>query len=128
LFQVFAVAVIFNKNKEILLVKSTYQRFYPWGLPGGSLDYGESAEAAALREVWEETGLQIEVERLLLVNTWKPDRVGVYYLCRVISGEFQPSEEVSEMGYFSMNNLPDVRLQDIDLIKQLFGMMKNELA
>jgi ADP-ribose pyrophosphatase YjhB (NUDIX family) len=53
LFQVFAAAVIFNNDNEILLVRSTYQRFHPWGLPGGSLDYGESAEDAALREVWE---------------------------------------------------------------------------
>jgi ADP-ribose pyrophosphatase YjhB (NUDIX family) len=128
LFQVFAVAVIFNEDREILLVKSTYQRFHPWGLPGGSLEYGESAEEATLREVWEETGLRIEVQRLLLVKTWKPDRIGLYYLCRIMDGEFHPSDEVSEMGYFSLDKLPDVATLDVDMIKRLFEMMEHELA
>ena len=119
LFQVFAAAVIFNNDNEILLVKSTYQRFHPWGLPGGSLDYGESAEDATLREVWEETGFQVEIERLLLVKTWRPDRLGLYYLCKIIGGEFRPTDEVSEFGYFSLEHLPDVRPVDVNMIKQL---------
>ena len=53
LFQVFAAGVIFNQENKILLVKSTYQRFHPWGLPGGSLEYGESPEDAVKREVSE---------------------------------------------------------------------------
>ena len=119
LFQVFAAAVIFNNDNEILLVKSTYQRFHPWGLPGGSLDYGESAEDAALREVWEETGFQVEIERLLVVKTWRPDHVGLYYLCRITGGEFHSTDEVSEFAYFSLEHLPDVRPVDVNMIKQL---------
>jgi ADP-ribose pyrophosphatase YjhB (NUDIX family) len=120
LFYVFAAAVIFNDKKEILLVKSTYQRFHPWGLPGGSLEYGESPEDAVLREVREETSLKVEVEFLLFVKSWTPDRVGMYYLCSIRDGEFQPSEEVSEIGYFPLNDLPDVSPLDVDLIKQIY--------
>ena len=120
LFQVFAVAVIFDLNKRILLVKTTYNRFHPWGLPGGGLEYGESAESAIVREMYEETNLRIEIERFLFVKSWKPDRVGLYYLCKVIGGEFQPSDEVSELGYFSQDNLPDVRLEDKGLIKSIY--------
>lgn len=122
LFQVFAAGVIFNEDDEILLVKSTYQRFHPWGLPGGSLEYGESAEEAVKREVWEETGLVIEIKRLLLVKTWSPDRVGMYYLCEVTGGGIHPTDEVSEAGYFSLDDLPDVRSVDIGLIKELHRM------
>jgi 8-oxo-dGTP diphosphatase len=128
LFQVFAAAVIFDQNKNILLVKSTYQRFHPWGLPGGSLNYGEHPEGAVLREVWEETGLEIDVEKLLLVNAWLPDRVGLYYLCRVTGGVFRPSDEVSEFDYFSLDNLPDIRPIDTDMIKRLHQMVEHELA
>lgn len=128
LFQVFVAAVIFDPDKNVLLVKSTYQRFHPWGLPGGSLEYGEHPEEAVLREVWEETGLNIEIEKLLLINTWRPDRVGMYYLCRVTGGEFRPSDEVSEFAYFSLDSLPDVRSLDIDLIKQIYKIMEYELA
>jgi ADP-ribose pyrophosphatase YjhB (NUDIX family) len=52
LFQVFAAAIIFDEHKRIFLVKVTYQRFHPWGLPGGALEYGESSESAVIREVW----------------------------------------------------------------------------
>jgi len=127
LFQVFAAAVILNKNKEILLVKSTYQRFHPWGLPGGSLNYSETAEEAVQREVWEEMSLKIEIESLLFVKTWSPDRVGMYYLCTIADGVFQPSDEVSEMGYFPLNGLPDVRPVDVELIRQVFETVENEL-
>jgi len=128
LFQVFAAAVIFDRDKRVLLVKSTYQRFHPWGLPGGSLDYGERPEDAVIREVWEETGLNVEVERFLLVKTWSPDRVGLYYLCRITGGEIHPTDEVSEIGYFSLGDLPDVRPVDVDMIKQLYKIMEHELA
>ena len=128
LFQVFSVAIIFNINKKILLVKTTYNRFHPWGLPGGSLEYGETTEESLLREICEETSLQIEIERFLFVKTWAPDRVGLYYLCRVTDGEFKPSDEVSELGYFSPDNLPDVRLEDVGLIKRIYEEAAYELA
>jgi ADP-ribose pyrophosphatase YjhB (NUDIX family) len=128
LFQVFAAAVILDPNKKVLLVKSTYQRFHPWGLPGGSLEYGEQPEEAVLREVWEETGLTVCIERFLLVRSWLPDRVGMYYLCRITDGTFHPTDEVSEFDYFAIDNLPDVRPIDVDVIKRLHRMVKNELA
>ncbi len=128
LFQVFAAAVILDEGKNILLVKSTYQRFHPWGLPGGSLEYGEHPEEAVVREVWEETGLRICIEKLLLVKSWQPDRVGMYYLCRVTGGTFYPSDEVSEFAYFSLDDLPDVRPWDQDMLKKLHGLAEHELA
>ncbi|HKG55357.1 MAG TPA: NUDIX hydrolase [Anaerolineales bacterium] len=128
LFQVFAAAVIFDEEKNIFLVKSTYQRFHPWGLPGGSLEYGEHPEEAVIREVWEETGLHICIEKLLLVNSWLPDRVGLYYLCRIIDGTFHPTDEISEFAYFSLEDLPDIRPIDVGMIKRLHGMVDHELA
>jgi|SRR5687768_14800150 len=124
LFQVFAAGVIFNQENKILLVKSTYQRFHPWGLPGGSLEYDESPEEAVKREVWEETGLIVEVKRFLLVKTWSPDRVGMYYLCEITGGEIYPTAEVSEAAHFSLDDLPDVRSVDVDMINQLYKMVE----
>jgi 8-oxo-dGTP diphosphatase len=119
-FQVFSAAVIFDNDNKVMLVKSTYQRFHPWGVPGGSLNYGEPPDAAVIREVWEETSLKVEVKSLLFVKTWIPDRVGLYYLCSIAEGEFRPSDEVSECGYFSLDALPDVRPLDVFLIQQIY--------
>ena len=119
LFQVFVAAVIFNSEKQILLVKSTYQRHYPWGLPGGSLEYGESPESAVVREVLEETGLTVEVKKFLFIKTWLPDRVGIYYLCDIMDGTFRSNAEVSEMGCFPLDNPPMVTPLDRDLIENL---------
>jgi 8-oxo-dGTP diphosphatase len=128
LFQVFAAAVILDEDKNILLVKSTYNRFHPWGLPGGGLEYGEHPEEAIIREVWEETGLRVDVEKLLLINTLRPDRVGMYYLCRITGGTFYPTDEVSEFAYFPLENLPDVRTFDRDMLRRLHAMVEHELA
>jgi 8-oxo-dGTP diphosphatase len=128
LFQVFAAAVILDEEKNILLVKSTYNRFHPWGLPGGSLEYGEHPEDAVIREVQEETGLTICIEKLLLIKSWTPDRVGMFYLCKVTGGSFYPSDEVSEFAYFSLDNLPDVRPLDKEMLRRLHGLVEHELA
>ncbi|MCX6709707.1 MAG: NUDIX hydrolase [Candidatus Woesearchaeota archaeon] len=48
----------------MVLVERKYQPF-GWALPGGFIEYGETAEDAAVREAFEETGLEVEIERLL---------------------------------------------------------------
>jgi len=121
LFQVFVAAVVFDEQDRVLLVKTTYNRAHPWGVPGGSLEYGETPEDAVVREVWEETSLKVEIDRFLFVKTWIPDRVGMYYICHIEDGEFTPSEEVSEFGYFSLDDLPDVRPLDVTLIEQVYA-------
>lgn len=131
LFIVGVSAVIFDDEFRIFLGKSTYQRFHPWGLLGGGLEYGEDTEDAIVREVWEETSLRIKVDRLLLTRSFAPDKFILYYLCTVQDGVFQPSDEVSEAGFFSIEALPDIRPRDFDVIKQIFEMMgsqKHELA
>jgi 8-oxo-dGTP diphosphatase len=131
LFQVFSAAVIFDDQKRIFLVKLTYQRFHPWGLPGGGLEYSETAEDAVIREVWEETGLKVRIEKLLLNRTVPPDKFAMYYLCTITDGVFEPSDEVSEYGYFQLDNLPDIRPRDYALINEIFELMgykEHELA
>jgi ADP-ribose pyrophosphatase YjhB (NUDIX family) len=70
-----------------------------WILPGGGREAGESEEDCVRREMFEETGLKIAVERLLMEDADLPE--GIYqryktYLCRVISGEAKPGYEPEE--------------------------------
>ena len=52
-----------DEPDQILLMKRSDNQH--WGLPGGYVEPGESVHSAAQREVWEETGYEIEVGRLV---------------------------------------------------------------
>lgn len=64
----FAGAILVNERNEILLQKRS--DFNSWGLPGGAIEFGESAKDACVREFGEETGLKVKVESLLGVSTY----------------------------------------------------------
>lgn len=100
-----------------------------WGLPGGALDPGENLAATAIREVKEETGLDVEIVRLIGVYS---DPVHSYYTyingdrvqaiitmfeARFISGELTPDNyETRKLAYFSADSLPE-RISDKQRIR-----------
>jgi len=80
-------------------------RYDDWSLPKGKLDPGETFEEAALREVWEETGLRAELVRdLPPVHYAVRERPKVvrYWLMAVVSDPgFVPNDEVDELRWLS---------------------------
>ncbi len=119
-FQVFAAAAIFDQDQKILLEKLTYQDVYSWGLPGGNLDTGEEPEDAVVREVKEEIGFDVEVKKLLMAKNANAEHIlGLFYWCEIKGGHFSPTLEVSEIQYFALDDLPDVRPSDVVFLKQL---------
>src|SRR5213593_73879 len=75
-------------------------RYDDWTLPKGKLEPGESVEEAALREVFEETGIRAEIERRIGETAYRdrhgrPKRV-TYFAMRPVSGTFTPNTEVDE--------------------------------
>ncbi|HXE72321.1 MAG TPA: NUDIX hydrolase, partial [Candidatus Nitrosotenuis sp.] len=69
-----------------------------WLLPGGGVDFGETLPATARRETLEETGLEIEVDDLVLVSETLPGRAGrhlvhVVFRGRVVGGRLRAGEE-----------------------------------
>ena len=59
------VTGIFIENEKILLVKQKVSDKRNWSLPGGKLEQGETIEQGIIREMREETGLDVEIIRLL---------------------------------------------------------------
>lgn len=116
-FNVGVSALIFDTQGRVLLLKHTYRKF-EWGIPGGALEYREQPAEAMTREFFEETGMQIEVERLLKVASAKEfPHLSIVYLCKITGGEFKPSYEISEMKYFHPNDLPIMLFAEKDLIR-----------
>ncbi|MBS7553506.1 NUDIX domain-containing protein [Ancylobacter dichloromethanicus] len=103
-------AVVLDANGAVLLLRHTYVP--GWHLPGGAVDPGETAEAALLRELFEETAVTAtEPPRLhgLLLNLHlgARDHVAVYVVERFERGTARvPNREIAEIGVFAPHALP----------------------
>ena len=116
-FRAAVAALVFNEQGQILLFKHTYRKF-EWGIPAGSLEHREQPADAVLREFYEETRMQIQIEKLLTVTSAREDHhLTVVYLCEIAGGEFSPSPEISEMKYFDINDLPRMLFAEKSLIR-----------
>jgi ADP-ribose pyrophosphatase YjhB (NUDIX family) len=104
-FEVGVHAVVFDKENRILLVHRRDMDL--WDLPGGGLDPGEIPTEAAVRETKEETGLDVEVERLFIVAVAPENLLGFTFYCRVVGGEATPTDESDDVRYFSLDGLPE---------------------
>lgn len=126
----FAGGILVNEKNEILLQKRS--DFNSWGLPGGAMEFGESAEEACAREFLEETGLKVKVKSLLGVSTNFIQHYPNGDLAQVVVIEFiveliektdeQGSSETLDLGYFSKDNLPSIfNKQHLNFIRQYYN-------
>lgn len=105
-------AVVFNDKDEILLVKERADG--GWAMPGGWADVGFTPSEVAVKEVKEETGLDVEPVRLLAVldKRCHPHPPHTHYaykvfiLCRLIGGAFTDTFDILDRGFFAKDNLP----------------------
>jgi len=124
-FRAAVAAIIFDEQGRILLFKHTYRKF-EWGLPAGGLEHREQPRDAIRREFLEETGMELEVERLLTAVSAREDHhISMIYLCRITGGEFKESHEISEMKYFAVHELPSMMLT---AEKELIQWVVKEIA
>ena len=98
--------VFIAQGDAILLVKQNYGKGY-WSLPGGVVELGESLEEAAIREVKEETGLNIRIQKVVGIYS-KPSEgaLAVSLVGEVVGGKLEPQHEIAECVFFSFNELP----------------------
>ncbi len=112
-----AAAIIINDKKQILL-QSRADRD-EWGLPGGCQELGERFQDTVIREIKEETNLDVKEEDLELIdiisgesrkNSYPNGDIvfnnTVLYLIRTYSGELKWDSESKEMRFFDLDTLP----------------------
>jgi 8-oxo-dGTP pyrophosphatase MutT (NUDIX family) len=110
-------AVIFDGGRVLMQRRDDTGR---WGLPGGGVEPGESVRAAVVREVREETGLDVEPLRLIGVYSdpahhqvvTYPDGNVIHYVssvfeCAVRGGRLTCCRETLELGWFDPDALPE---------------------
>jgi mutator protein MutT len=109
-------AIIPYQKDSILLIKRSTAPFVGyWALPGGRVEPGETADQAIVREVKEETGLDIEIVRKIGDYREKGVQDGIEYdyfptcfLGKVIRGEIRKQEsEIQDIRAFRVNQIPN---------------------
>ena len=107
-FTVTAGAVIFNDQKQVLLLKHRFRAGSGWGLPGGFLERGEQPIDALRRELREEIGLELEDVEIFAARSFKkPKQVEVLFRARANANVKSLTMEVERAEWFSTDSLPE---------------------
>lgn len=120
-----ATACVIERDGRTLLVRRAVQTGYGlWSMPGGYVDRGEVVEAAAVREVWEETGLVVAVQRLIGVFSDAGNPVVVVaYAATETGGTLAAGPECLDLGFFASEELPPLAFaRDAEIIRRWQAM------
>lgn len=126
-------AAIF-KDDKILLV---HENNDTWALPGGWVDALESIKSNTIKEVKEETGLEVEATKVIAIEDRNKHNKPIYaygvckvfVLCELIGGSFKENIETTEIKYFSINDLPNnlaIEKTNEEQIKMCFEAYKDK--
>ncbi len=126
-------AMVRNDQGQILLVKSPWRG---WEYPGGLIEPGETFQQALRREIREEAGVEVEIERFVGVcKNVEKNMVNMDFICRYVSGVLTTSEESTEVIWASPEQalemitfpLTQKRLQNMlsgDTCAHFFGFIR----
>ncbi len=113
-------AVIWNRRNEIVLIRRGQEpRRGEWSIPGGRLEWGESVREGIVREVYEETGLEVEVTGLIdVVDSLTRDVAGavirhyvlIDFLVRPVSGTLMAGSDAAEARWVAYDALDEYHL------------------
>ena len=100
-------------NDKILLVRENNGK---WSLPGGWVDVNVSVGDNVVKEVKEESGLDVKVDKVIAIQDRAKHNLPVYAYgvckvfaqCSVIGGSFEPNIETTEFRYFAEDDLPEL--------------------
>jgi ADP-ribose pyrophosphatase len=117
-----AVGAVVIEEGRVLLVKRKYPpKQGKWAIPGGSVNLGESLQAAAEREILEETGLVIEAKKPIytfdLIERDSKENILFHYVvvdlfAKYVSGDVQPTDDVSDARWFDPDEIEGLDISE----------------
>jgi len=130
--QVAVGAVIFYQDRVLLVKRSNHPAKGMWAVPGGKIRAGETMQHALVREIKEETGLDITVGNIVyvfdVITRDEKDKLSFHYviidfLCEMKGGKLQAGDDAREVRWVSaaeLNTLP-VNEKTLTLLKEKFN-------
>ena len=114
-------ALVVHQNKVLLILRGKAPTKGMWAVPGGSVNIGETLQAAAEREVLEETGLQIKAGEVIYsfekIQHDKAGQVQYHYVILDLEAEpldpaqpLTPADDAIEAGWFTLADLDRLNL------------------
>lgn len=106
-----AGALVINDGKILLVKRAVIPKAGWWCLPAGFMEWSEHPTDTAVREIKEETGLDIQLNDFFEVYSGNDDprmnAVLILYLARVVGGELTAGDDALEADFFAFDNIPD---------------------
>lgn len=123
-------AIVFRENSVLLVQRGQPPSQGQWSIPGGTVRLGETLEAAVMRELREETGLEVRpiqvgkvVDRIFRDTEGKVlyHYVIVDYICEASSGEPRAASDAAAAMYFEIGHLAELNMTEgtIDVIHEV---------
>lgn len=115
--------LVTNAQGQVLMIKSP--RYGDWEFPGGQVEESETLTHALEREVFEETGITVNVKSLVGIysNTRTPSIVMMDFICEYVSGEPMPSEESVEVEWVNRDEVLS-RIKRKSIYKRMKDMIE----
>ncbi len=120
------VGVLVVKEGQILLVRRKMApEIGKWSVPAGYLDHGEEPQATAVREAYEETGLHVEIERLIAVYHNPPAKGGasifILYQAKMVGGHLQAGDDADKVAFFKVTELPELAFSSTQAVIKMLS-------
>lgn len=118
-----SAVLVEQEGKYLLCRRNKSSGFGMWVIPGGGVDFGETIQEAAVREIREETGLEVQLLNFIgakevIYTPHEYHSIIFYHHGKVINGNLCPNDDASEAGFFTLDEI-----KKMDVVESVYFVM-----